>query len=227
MVEHGSESGGVERVAVEDEELEDGPSLEPDDEEDAVADESARGGDLDGEDVCRAPPITQESVNHAETISSTSDNVLYVTYPPRRTTSLNSTRTILKKRTNQMKKIFVAIFLLCGGAMLFLAAAEAEAENIFRIEIGGDYERYSDKELRKRVWELEKAVWQLQQRTYSLESAKPDEEDNSWTCYIQSFGETFRHTSASKSLSQAHVIDACSKENHAMHCKDSAVKCGQ
>ena len=28
------------------------------------------------------PPITQESVNLAETICSTSDNVLYVTYPP-------------------------------------------------------------------------------------------------------------------------------------------------
>ena len=27
------------------------------------------------------PPITQESVNLAETICSTSDNVLYVTYP--------------------------------------------------------------------------------------------------------------------------------------------------
>ncbi len=56
VVEHGSESGGVERVAVdaaEDEELEDGPGLEPDDEEDAVADESARGRDLDGEEVCR------------------------------------------------------------------------------------------------------------------------------------------------------------------------------
>ena len=39
--------------AAEDEELEDGPGLEPDDEEDAVADESARGRDLDGEEVCR------------------------------------------------------------------------------------------------------------------------------------------------------------------------------
>ena len=32
-------------------------------------------------DPRQGPPITQESVNLAETICSTSDNVLYVTYP--------------------------------------------------------------------------------------------------------------------------------------------------
>jgi hypothetical protein len=108
----------------------------------------------------------------------------------------------------------------------FVSAAEP-----IRIEIGRNYERYSNDELRRRVYDLERAVAQLQDQVFHLSirergnptaPARPAPE---WTCSIQSFGKTHVATGNTRASAIAQVLKKCSDASSAIHCQDSDAKC--
>ena len=100
------------------------------------------------------------------------------------------------------------------------------AEEIFRIEIGKDYQNYSDSDLRRRVWELERAVWQLQQRVFQLEANKAPTAD-SWVCTIKAMGDSYVGTGATKAVAISNAMDKCKsgRGGDGFFCKDP--KCEQ
>lgn len=110
---------------------------------------------------------------------------------------------------------------------------QATPREVFKIEIGQDYEKYSTTELRRRVWELERAVYQLQEQVFQLamENNKRPKyahgygHKKTWTCTIQSFGKTYSSTNDSKGAAKAEVLKDCSSATNAMHCDREEVKC--
>ena len=103
-----------------------------------------------------------------------------------------------------MRTPIIAAALAC----FFTAQAPAHAEEIFKIQIGKDYSGYSDKDLRRRVWELERAVYQLQAKVYQLE-AQPVAPPENWVCTISAMGDTYTGTGSSQALAKAKAIENC------------------
>ncbi len=101
---------------------------------------------------------------------------------------------------------------------------KANAEEIFRIEVGKSYEGYSTEELRRRVWDLERAVFQLQSKVFQLEMSNHGSAKE-WTCHIQSFGATHVASGNTKASALAQVLKKCSDATNAVHCHESDVKC--
>jgi hypothetical protein len=97
------------------------------------------------------------------------------------------------------------------------------------IEIGANYESYSNEELRRRVWQLEKAVAQLQDQVFQLAmrngTTTPTPTNNNWTCQMQSFGKTHVASGNTRSSALAQVLKKCSDATNAVHCHESDVKC--
>lgn len=124
------------------------------------------------------------------------------------------------------------ICLLALVALLPLST-QATPREVFKIEIGSDYENYSTTELRRRVWELERAVYQLQEQVFQLamnNNKRPKYGNgygnkNTWTCSIQSFGKTFTSTKSSQGAAKAEVLKDCSSATNAMHCDREDIKC--
>lgn len=86
----------------------------------------------------------------------------------------------------------------------------AAADEVFRIEVGSDYKRYSNSDLQRRVWELERAVRQLQHRVFELETVKtPPVGVESWVCTITAVGNTYTATGGSKAVAKSKVVEAC------------------
>jgi hypothetical protein len=101
-----------------------------------------------------------------------------------------------------LKKIIV-ILLVLSSFNLF-------SGEVFKIEIGKDYNRYSDQDLKRRVWELERAVWQLQQKVFELQSTRSQPELSvTWICKTSAMGESFSSTGASKAIAENSVIEKC------------------
>src|SRR5437868_5160187 len=96
-----------------------------------------------------------------------------------------------------MRTPLIAAALAC----FILPQTPAQAEEIFKIQIGKDYSGYTDKELKHRVWELERAVYQLQARVFQLEAA-PAAPAESWVCTISAMGDTYTGTGASQAQTQ-------------------------
>ena len=111
-------------------------------------------------------------------------------------------------------------------SIFFGFSASLNAEDIFRIEIGKDYQNYSDSDLRRRVWQLERAVWQLQQRIFQLESSKQLPSD-SWICTIKAMGDNYVGTGGSKAVATANAFEKCktARSGDSFFCKDP--KCEQ
>jgi hypothetical protein len=110
-----------------------------------------------------------------------------------------------------------------------LFAARLSAEVPITIEIGKNYERYTEKELKERVWNLERAVAQLQNQVFQLAINKGGSatEVATWTCQMQSFATTHIASASTKSSAMAQVLKKCSEASNAIHCRDSDVKCGK
>lgn len=104
------------------------------------------------------------------------------------------------------------------------------------IKPGKDYESYSNKELRKRVWKLEKVVAKMQRKLERLEDDIEDVEDEqrrstrrkpkkplaTWICKLSAHGENFSATGASKAVAESNVIEKCSKEQgDSFFCKNA------
>ena len=105
---------------------------------------------------------------------------------------------------------------------------------VFRIRAGDDYNRYSNEELRRRVYDLERAVYQLQQRIYNLEAAPPPPvivappPERPWTCSLQdNFGQMHIFTAQTRSLAEAETLSKCAQNQNAMFCKRDRMRCGQ
>lgn len=105
----------------------------------------------------------------------------------------------------------------------------AQAETVFRIDVGSNYESYSNQDLRRRVWELERAVQQLQMKVFELELGKPSLPPavETWVCKISAMGDTFTGTGGSKAVAIHNVTEACKKGRNGdgFFCKDP--KCEQ
>jgi hypothetical protein len=99
--------------------------------------------------------------------------------------------------------------ILFSIGILGLFSSQARAEEIFKIEVGSNYQQYSHADLQKRVWDLERAVWQLQQRVFQLETAKPTTVSDSWICTVTAMNETYTGTGGSKAVATADVIKNC------------------
>jgi hypothetical protein len=106
-----------------------------------------------------------------------------------------------KKKETPMKFLTVLIFVF--------VSMPANAESVFRIEVGEDYKSYSQSDLQRRVWELERAVWQLQRRVFDLESKKPDSPLDSWVCKVTAMGNTYLGTGGSKAVAKANALESC------------------
>lgn len=111
------------------------------------------------------------------------------------------------------------------AAVSILVPTVLYADAVFRIEVGDNYDRYSDHDLRRRVWELERAVLQLQQKVFELQT-NPVPDSKKWTCYIQVFNQTFSSTEATETAAKVAVMQTCSKKFTALHCQERIVKCG-
>jgi hypothetical protein len=109
-------------------------------------------------------------------------------------------------------------------ALALILSFNANCDEIFRIQVGKDYQRYSQSDLQKRVWELERAVWQLQQRVFELEG-KPQTAPDTWVCSLTAMGETFTGTGPTKALASAKAIASCKTGKDTFFCKDP--KCEQ
>ena len=133
-----------------------------------------------------------------------------------------------------MKMSLRSALVLFGILTVALLSSIAFADHkVFRIEHGRDYRGrdYSERELRRRVWELERAVAQLQERIYDLEVAPPaappvvEPVVTPWTCTVTAFGKVYSATSNTQSQARATALTQCSNATNAMHCDDMV--CGQ
>ncbi len=107
------------------------------------------------------------------------------------------------------------LFFILTSVFCFSAA---HAENVFRIEIGKDYQKYSQADLQKRVWDLERAVFQLQQKVFQLEVSNASApvasvQADSWICTIHAAGDVFTGTGGSKAVATAKAVAACKGGN--------------
>lgn len=121
----------------------------------------------------------------------------------------------------------------CFLAATLLLSTFAFAEEPIRIEVGRSYEKYSNEELRRRVWQLERAVEQLQRQVFEL-AVRPGAPSHTvmppvtaalWTCQMQSFGKTHVASGTTKASALAQVLKKCSDATNAIHCKESEVNC--
>lgn len=95
------------------------------------------------------------------------------------------------------------------------------SKSIIKIEIGQDYKNYSNKELRRRLWNLERAVWQLQQRVFHLEASdSTPAKEESWICKVSAMGENFSELGTNKSIATHKVLEKCKGKIDSFFCKD-------
>lgn len=111
--------------------------------------------------------------------------------------------------------------------MMIPSNSFSQNRDVFKIEIGKDYSRYSNKELRRRVWQLERAVSQLQDQVFQLamnNQNRPTYNSNPWTCTVSAFSDMFAASGPTKASAKAAVMAKCNKKHSAMHCDDD-IKC--
>lgn len=108
------------------------------------------------------------------------------------------------------------------------------ADSLIKIDMGKDYNKYSQSELQRRVWELERAVSQLQQRVVDLEkNARYDRYDRNdrrpvnWLCKVTAFGKTYTGVSTTKAVAYENALNNCknSNDDDGFFCKN--VNCEQ
>ncbi len=118
----------------------------------------------------------------------------------------------------------------CLGVAVILSglfAFNVHAVEPIRIDIGKNYEKYSNEELRKRVFQLERAVAQLQDQVFQLAIRGNGAAAGSgnWNCHMESFGKTHIAAGNTKASALAQVLKKCGDATNAVHCNESDVKC--
>lgn len=112
---------------------------------------------------------------------------------------------------------------------LILVSINSFAGEIFKIEIGKDYNQYTDRDSKRRIWELERAVYQLQQKVFELEMGKYQPvtvkvEQASWICKTMAMGEKFSATGTSKAIADDAVMEKCKaspRSANGFHCDEA------
>ncbi len=98
-------------------------------------------------------------------------------------------------------------------AILLGTVTTASSDPIFKIEVGENYQDYSQSDLKKRVFELERAVWQLQQQVFQMQGEnKPIAAAatvDSVICTIDAMGSSYPGTGPNKAVAMAESIKAC------------------
>lgn len=121
-----------------------------------------------------------------------------------------------------VSKLTVAFSLMLTAVML---TPNAGAEEVFRIEVGRDYNRYTQRDLQRRVWELERAVAQLQARVFELELSNFKNPTptpvplETWLCKITAMGVTYTGTGATKAVAEHKVMETCKEKTDDFFCK--------
>jgi len=115
-----------------------------------------------------------------------------------------------------MKKIAILTTLLLTSSLLI--------GDVVRIEFDTNYDRFSKRDLKKRVWKLERAVSQLQDKVFLMARSNRKASKKRFTCYVSAFGKTFTATKSTETAAKASALQKCSEKNNAMHCDD--IKCG-
>lgn len=118
-----------------------------------------------------------------------------------------------------MKNLIVLVLLILSTTVF------SKSKGIIKIEIGGDYNEYSKKDLKRRIWNLERAVWQLQQRVFNLELTGSRSTEDSWICKISSMGNKFSAVGPNKAIAENRVLKKCKSEGDSFFCNDP--KCSQ
>lgn len=122
-------------------------------------------------------------------------------------------------------------FLLFMPALISVLtfSSIAQTEEVFRIEVGRDYNHYTQRDLQRRVWELERAVQQLQVRVFQLEysrvAAPAPKPVDTWICKVTAMGVTYSGTGATKAVAEQAAIEDCKAKAEDFFCKDA--KCSQ
>ncbi len=110
-------------------------------------------------------------------------------------------------------KIIFAVALL-----FFSTLNSASAETVYRIEVGSESKKYSDSEMRRRIWELERAVSQLQRRVFELEVSERTEVEKSgndeWLCTVSARGTDHTGTGGSKAVATDRAMKECKRANN-------------
>jgi len=109
---------------------------------------------------------------------------------------------------------------LIFGLLVLAPLTTYGAAEVYRIESGHDYNRYSDRELRKRVWELERAVTQLQARVFQLEGTPQTAPVDSWACTVKAMGQSYVGTGPNKAVASAKAQENCKtgQSGNSFHC---------
>jgi len=93
------------------------------------------------------------------------------------------------------------------SGLAVLGAENANADEVFRIEVSKDYSGYSKDDLKRRVWELERAVWQIQQKVFQMESEAS--KTPTWICKITAMGELYSGVGVNRALAEKEALDLC------------------
>ncbi|MBN8541854.1 MAG: hypothetical protein J0L82_15795 [Deltaproteobacteria bacterium] len=138
----------------------------------------------------------------------------------------------MSKVTSKFLSVNVVLAILFMAVMTLAPSAQVAAEEVFRIEVGRDYNSYSQRDLQRRVWELERAVAQLQSRVFELElsrAARPlptaTPAVDTWICKVTAMGVTYTGTGGSKAVAEHKAIETCKEKADDFFCKEA--KCSQ
>lgn len=136
------------------------------------------------------------------------------------------------KSKSSFLSVNMAFALIFMAILTLVPSAQVSAEEVFRIEVGRDYNSYSQRDLQRRVWELERAVAQLQSRVFELELSRATRPvptatpavDN-WICRVTAMGVTYTGTGGSKAVAEHKAIETCKEKTDDFFC--SGAKCSQ
>lgn len=100
-----------------------------------------------------------------------------------------------------------------------------------KVEPGANYEKYSDKELRQRVWQLEQAVQLLQSQLAAAAAnppapAAPPEDPKKWRCELVGIKNDLEGFGPTRYMAVKELLRKCRElGTMPLRCQDTAAKC--
>lgn len=122
-------------------------------------------------------------------------------------------------------KSLLSIF--CSVLFFSFSGGAAEPAAV-KIEPGANPEKYTNEELRRRVFQLEQAVLQLQTQAATAPAVvapPPDPKAKTWTCVLKVADQTLEGAGPSRYESVKAVLKKCREVTSPIRCHDTAAKC--